>query len=68
MATPSLPIAPMRTPIFKPQKSGTKILDLRPSKSLATGLKRVGGRKGFSRLGQRQGVRPHGKAIIMHKY
>lgn len=34
-------------------KSGSKqIMDFRPSKSLAQGLKRIGGRGGTSRIGQ----------------
>lgn len=41
------------------------IMDLRPSKSLATGLKRVGGRAGTSRLGN---FSRRGKPIMEHKY
>lgn len=41
------------------------IMDLRPSKSLATGLKRVGGRSGTSRLGN---FSRRGKPIVEHKY
>lgn len=53
---------PARSPLStKP----AKILDLRPSKGLATGLKRIGGRGGVTRLGQ---AGRRGKPIIMHKY
>lgn len=43
----------------------SKILDLQPSHGLATGLKRIGGRSGMSRLGK---MGRRGKPLIMHKY
>ena len=44
---------------------GKSIMDFRPSKSLAQGIKRVGGRGGTSRLGQsgRRGRAPISKRI-----
>ena len=52
--------------------SPAKIMDLRPSKSLATGLKRTGGRGGFTRLGRQTreniGKAKHGRPIISHRY
>ena len=45
--------------------SGKAIMDFRPSKSLAQGIKRVGGRGGTSRLGQsgRRGRVPISKRL-----
>lgn len=52
--------------------SPAKIMDFRPSKGLATGLKRVGGRNGITRLGrenrQNLGKAKHGRPIISHRY
>lgn len=49
-----------------------KIMDLSPSHGLATGLKRVGGRKGTTRLGRTNrtmlsNVR-RGRPVIAHKF
>jgi hypothetical protein len=52
--------------------SPVKIMDLRPSKGLATGLKRIGGRSGISRLGRETreniGKAKHGRPIISHRF
>ncbi len=49
---PKSPIAP-KNPLdpLPPLGKGSKMMDLRPSKGLVTGLKRVGGRSGTTRLG-----------------
>lgn len=53
---PKTPVAP---------KVG-KIMDLTPSKGLATGLKRTGGRRGITRLSNNTPKR--GRLMILHKY
>jgi len=53
-------------------KSKPNIMDLRPSQGLATGLKRIGGRGGISRLGRTNreniGKAKHGRPIVSHRY
>ena len=46
-----------------------RVMDFRPSQGLASGLKRVGGRNGISRLGRATAdAQKHGKIRISHKY
>lgn len=46
-----------------------KVMDFRPSQGLASGLKRIGGRNGISRLGRSPiKAAQHGKIRISHKY
>lgn len=55
--------------VEKPPKA---TLDTRPSKGLASGLKRIGGRKGTLRLGRenRAGISAtkRGRPFVSHKY
>ncbi len=44
------------------------VMDFRPSKGLASGLKRIGGRNGIARLGRSPIAQRHGKIRISHKY
>jgi hypothetical protein len=61
--------SPTRTPISpKP----AKIMGLEPSHSLAAGLKRIGGRRGTTRLGRANremlGKARHGRPVIAHRF
>lgn len=56
-----------KSPINFKLGAGKKVMDFRPSQGLASGLKRIGGRSGISRLG-RSPIRTGGKALISHKY
>lgn len=51
-------------------RGGKGVMDFRPSSGLASGLKRVGGRNGISRLGKSpiSTEGKHGKLRISHKY
>lgn len=54
--------SPARAPIAtKP----AKLMDLEPSKGLATGLKRIGGRGGTTRLGI---AGRRGRPIVTHRF
>jgi len=59
---------PSKTLDFK-TGSGSRVMDFRPSQGLASGLKRIGGRSGTSRLGKMPTPEgKHGKLRISHKY
>lgn len=64
MATKEL-FQPNKSPIFP--KPG-KIMDLAPSKGLATGLSRISGRRGTTRLGRDVIAARRGRAIVSHRY
>ncbi len=54
-----------RSAISPKQPKG--IMDFRPSKALASGLKRIGGRSGITRLGRVNSNERKGKPTIFHK-
>lgn len=62
----ALPKSPIR------QAKPKSIVDLKPSHGLAAGYKRIGGRGGFTRLGNRTrrglGEARHGRPIVSHRY
>lgn len=59
---PKSPVSPLRP----------RIMEIGPSKGLAAGYKRIGGRGGFTRLGNRTrrelGEARHGRPIVSHRY
>ena len=61
-----------QSPIIASRATGKGIIDLRPSHGLASGLKRSGGRNGFTRLGrstrENLGKLRKGAPVIAHKY
>lgn len=67
--------APQTTPQSRQAGSGRApkaIMDFRPSQGLASGLKRIGGRGGTTRLGKTErktiGKARRGEPIVLHKY
>jgi hypothetical protein len=60
---------PVQTATKAPRGAGKGIFDIRPSAGLASGLKRIGGRSGITRLGRSTPVGDrHGKIRISHRY
>ncbi|HXI51335.1 MAG TPA: hypothetical protein VNH84_07515 [Candidatus Saccharimonadales bacterium] len=56
-----------KTPISP--KASKSVMDFRPSQGLASGLKRIGGRNGISRLGRATAdAQKHGRIRISHRY
>lgn len=58
----------MNSPINFKTGAGSRVMDFRPSQGLASGLKRIGGRSGTSRLGRSPIMQKHGQLKMSHKY